>query len=264
LPSASTGPAAPGQRPTRPAWRGAVALVAGLMLWAGQAEAIVGPAQDGAALAPFVVMVLNRIGTRAGFCSAIVVAPTVLLTAAHCVPPGAALKVHFPDEGHPPVLLDVAQVVRHPGYRADAIRSRTRSIDLALIRLPAPLPARFRPAMLADGGVAHAVGEPYRLAGYGLAREGDPRSSGRLLVGAVAARAPLSDVLLWAEGAGSGACEGDSGGPVLAADRDTVAAVMVWSAGKGAAQCGALTQAVWLAPHRDWMAGILRGWGAAN
>ncbi|MGI4765255.1 MAG: trypsin-like serine protease, partial [Janthinobacterium lividum] len=69
------------------------------------------------------------------------------------------------------------------------------------------------------------------------------------------ARAPLSDVLLWAEDpahAGAGACTGDSGGPMLDAAGE-VAALTLWSAGDGKRQCGALTQALWLAPYRAWI-----------
>ena len=83
----------------------------------------------------------------------------------------------------------------------------------------------------------------------------------------IAARAPVSDVLLWAEepaGAGAGAGTGDSGGPVFAEQADTAVALTVWSAGKGKAACGALTQAIWLGPQLAWVDGVLARWGAAR
>ncbi len=200
-------------------------------------------------------MVLQRRGAAAGFCTGVVVGPRAVLTAAHCVPPGADIRVHFKDEAGAPVLLPTSAVVRHPGYRADAVARRERSVDLAVVTLPAPLPPRFHAAAIA-GAVGTAVGARFTVAGFGLAREGEARTSGRLREADLAARAPLSGVLLWAEDparGGAGACTGDSGGPVLDAS-GAVAALTVWSAGDGRRQCGALTQAIWLAPYRAWIA----------
>lgn len=233
------------------------------MLALGPAAALVGPSQDGAAVARFVIMVLNRAGSVAGYCSGVVLGRNAVLTAAHCVPEGAAVKVHFRDPAGGPVLLDAAEIVRNPAYRADAVKARRRSIDLALIRTASPLPDRFEPARLAREELPPVAGRPYRLAGFGLTREGDPRTSGTLRLAAVAADRPLSRVLLWARdpsGTGAGACTGDSGGPVFEATDDAVAAVMVWSAGLGRADCGALTQAVWLDPERAWIETILLRW----
>ena len=238
--------------------------LASWLLGAAPALAIVGPSTDGAALSSHVVMVLNRLGRMAGYCSGLVLAPTFVLTAAHCVPEGAALKVHFRDEAGAPVLLDTEDVVRHPGYRADAIRTRERSIDLALIHLPARLPARFE-ATAIDAATPE-LGATFRLAGFGLTREGVATSSGQLRVALAVARQPLSPVLLWAQdrqGRGTGACTGDSGGPVFDARSDHALALMVWSSGAGALRCGVLTQAIWLGPHRSWIEATMRAWGTA-
>lgn len=201
-------------------------------------------------------MVLQRQGASAGFCSGIVIGRSAVLTAAHCVPPGADLRIHYPDDGPAPVLRAVSGVVRHPGYRPDAIRRRERSIDLAIVRLAEPLPDRFTPVSVGDAGPVEA-GMRFRIAGFGVTREGDGRSSGRLREAQLTARAPLSKVLLWAEDpshAGAGACTGDSGGPVFDVSGTDAVALTLWSAGDGKHQCGALTQALWLAPYRDWIA----------
>ncbi len=236
------------------------------LLGLAPARALVGPTGAGDEVGSAVIMVLNSGGGLAGYCSGLVVAPDAILTAAHCVPPGAAVRVHYRAPDGAPVLLDVAAVERHPAYRADAIRTRERSVDLALVRLPAPLPAPFRPVPYGDAG-PHETGTRFRLAGFGLTREGDPRSAGRLRVASVEQRDPPSAVLLWARdpaGRGTGACTGDSGGPVFAADRNVAAALMVWSAGAGTSRCGLLTQAVWLEPQRAWIDGVLARWRAAG
>ncbi len=239
------------------------ALAAALLVVAGAGRAVVGPSRTEERLEAHAVMVLNSTGRTAGYCSGVVTAPDAVLTAAHCVPPGAGLKVFYRDAGGAPVLLDVAAVERHPGYRADAIRRRERSVDLALLRLPAPLPDRFTPATLGGAEPPTRPGTRFLVAGYGLGVEGAPASSGTFRAAVLAARPPLSDLLLWAadpDGGGAGACTGDSGGPVFAADRDTVVAITVWSAGAGRSQCGALTQAVWLRPQKEWIDGVLARW----
>ena len=244
-------------------------FVAGLAVLAATAlpaQAIVGSGGDAAPFSPFVVMVLNHVGRVAGYCSGLVVAQDAVLTAAHCMPAGAALKVHYRDPSGAPVLADVAAVSRNPGFRSDAIKARQRSIDLAIVRLAAPLPARFRPVRIEPLNAAPA-GTAFTLAGFGLSREGDPTSSGTLRTADVVARDPVSDVLLWArdpKGAGAGACTGDSGGPVFAAGGVAAVALMAWSAGEGKAACGALTQAVWLGPSLPWIDATLAAWGVSR
>jgi hypothetical protein len=91
----------------------------------------------------------------------------------------------------------VRDVAMHPEFRANAAQRRERSIDMAMLRLATPLPARFAAARLDQaGGVA--AGARFRVVGFGLTREGDERSAGRLRAGELEARAPLSRILLWA------------------------------------------------------------------
>src|SRR5690606_31139132 len=111
-----------------------------------------------------------------GVCSAVVVAPDVVLTAAHCVTGATEHRVHFRDEAGEPVLITPAAKAVHPGYDAKAVETRRRSIDLALVRIPEKLPARFRTAVL--GMAQPRAGEPVTVSGYGLAREGDPKTTG--------------------------------------------------------------------------------------
>ena len=200
-------------------------------------------------------MVLQRRGSAAGFCTGIVIGPTYVLTAAHCVPEGADVRIHYRDREGAPVLVPVAGIVRHPGYHADAIAKRERSIDLAVITIAQPLPDRFSAATIADPGAVTA-GTIFRIVGFGVMREGDGKSSGQLREAALVTRRPLSSVLLWTEDPlhrGLGACTGDSGGPVFEAAGDAVVALTLWATGTGAAQCGAVTQALWLAPYREWI-----------
>ncbi|GGH13880.1 hypothetical protein GCM10007036_12780 [Alsobacter metallidurans] len=209
-------------------------------------------------LAPHVVMVVER----QGFCSAAVVAPDVVLTAAHCVA-GKEIRVMIRDAANAPVLLAPLGVAVHPQYDKGGAQARRRSIDLALVRLPAPLPSGFLPATLGENG-RPAAGESWTVAGYGLGEEGDPRTGGQFRAAALPVIEPYgpSTILVWLRSStpGRGACTGDSGGPIFAPD-GSLGAITAWAEGAGKARCGALTQGVLVAPQRAWIGKTLAGWG---
>lgn len=230
-----------------------------LPLLAAEAKAIVGGAEDEGPLARRSVMVLSSNG---GVCSAVVLAKDVVLTAAHCVTGAAEHRVHFRDEAGEPVLIAPAAKAVHPGYNAKAIETRKRSIDLALVRIPEALPARFERATLSPAKIAE--NNPVIVGGYGLSREGDAKTSGTFRTASLTAVEPYgpSRILLWAEGSGTAsACQGDSGGPM--ASGASIAAITSWSSpGKGRS-CGGVTQGILVGPQREWIDRILKGWNRA-
>src|SRR5271166_4362510 len=126
------------------------AVLAALAAPLAPARALVGAKPDGR-FADRVAMVLTRGGHSAGFCSALVLSPHILLTAAHCLRPLRDMAVHYRDAAGAAVIIPVNAAIPHPRYRADAIQARVESIDLALIRAAQPLDSRFAAATIGDG-----------------------------------------------------------------------------------------------------------------
>jgi hypothetical protein len=231
-----------------------LAILAAFVAPLEPAGALVGAAPDGR-FADRVAMVLIRGGDEAGFCSALVLSPRILLTAAHCLRPLRDMAVHYRDASGAAVIIPVEAAVAHPLYRPDAIQRRVESIDVALIRTARPLDQRFLAAAIAEGEPP-AIGAAAIVSGYGAAREGDWSSGGTLRSVTLAVREPASKVLLWAAdpaGREAGACSGDSGAPIWSADGSTAIAIVAWAQALHGHGCGGLTQGPLLAPLRGWI-----------
>ena len=231
-----------------------LALAAAFAAPPAPARALIGATPDGR-FADRVAMVLIRGGDSAGFCSALVLSPRVLLTAAHCLRPLRDMAVHYRDAAGAAVVIPVDAAIPHPRYRSDAIQARVQSIDLALIRAARPLDPRFVAAAIGDGGPP-AIGAPAIVTGFGAAREGDWPSGGTLRSVTLAVREPASTVLIWAAdpaGREAGACNGDSGAPIWSGDGETAIAIVAWAQAAHGRGCGGLTQGPLLAPLKGWI-----------
>jgi Trypsin len=229
------------------------------LAWSLPAAAMVGgaqPASDGAGRA--VVMLTGSHGT---FCSGVALTRDLVLTAAHCVLPGADYKLVELDAARQPALKDIATIARHPEFDVNAVLRHRVTADVALIKLAAPL--KIVPAPLAPPGGSVAAGDRFVVAGHGLAVRGDGRTGGTLRAATlVATGAPgalqirLADPATKGERAGLGACTGDSGAPAF---RDiggalAVIGVVSWSTGPGNSEgCGGLTGVTPLTRYHGWI-----------
>ena len=233
----------------------------GFLLASDAALAMVGGAPPAdMASARHVVLLVGSHGTT---CTGVAISRDLVLTAGHCVLPGAEYKLMEFDAARNPTLRDVASIARHPQFDLATLLAHRATADVALLKLATPLPATFAPAPLAAADRTVAVGDPFVVAGYGLATRGDGRSGGTVRAATLVAtgqpgtlQVRLFDPHTKGDAAGLGACTGDSGAPVFdtSGGRLAVIGVVSWSTGpKLAAGCGGLTGVTPLTRYRAWI-----------
>lgn len=166
-------------------------------------------------------------------CTGTVIAPTLVLTAGHCVVSAwdtlhsyiafqiINANVDAP-ESH---LIRVAKFLVHPDYTDDstslnlgAMTNESKS-DIALALLAEPVPASVRPASLPSADFNIQNVKSVTAAGYGNTKKNSKGVSGRGYLRFTAF--PKKDLkmtngMIVATDEKTGVCEGDSGGPLFA------------------------------------------------
>jgi secreted trypsin-like serine protease len=203
------------------------------------------------------------VGSRGNSCTGAALAPDLVLTAAHCVSPGADYKLVEYDTARRPSLKDVSTIARHPQFDPKAVLAHRVTADLALLKLAQQLPAGMAPVGVAERA-AIVAGEMFIVAGFGVAVPGDGRSGGTLRAATLAAtgrpgslQLRLTDPATRNARPGLGACTGDSGAPVFdpaAAGHLALVGVVSWSTGaNNSGGCGGLTGVTPLVRYRSWI-----------
>ncbi|MEH2494596.1 secreted trypsin-like serine protease [Bradyrhizobium sp. AZCC 1678] len=233
------------------------------------AHAIVGggsPSTEGVAHS-----VVTIVGSRGNFCTGALIAPKLVLSAAHCVQPGADYKIVEYGADRQPSLQDVKTVAIHPGFNMQAMQAHRATADVALLHLAAA-PKGKTPAALGLPDIPINVGSRFTIAGIGVTVRGDGKSGGTIrLAGLVATGKPgtlqirLVDPVSQGTREGLGACTGDSGAPVFEDKQGgpLIVGVVSWSTGpNGSAGCGGMTGVTPLTLYRDWIVQTAQKWGA--
>ena len=201
------------------------------------------------------------IGSRGNFCTGVAIARDLVLSAAHCVQPGATYKHVELGAERQPIFKDIVSISRHPQFSLKAMLSHRATADIALVKLAVPL--NVTPATLARPRARIAPGERFIVHGYGMSDPADANSSATLRHAMLAATGKpgnlqlrLVDPATDGTRAGLGACTGDSGGPVYGNDGGYMAVIGVvsWSTGpNGSAGCGGLTGVTPIELYRKWI-----------
>ncbi|MFJ2696580.1 trypsin-like serine protease [Streptomyces rochei] len=183
------------------------------------------------------------------FCGGAVIAPTKILTAAHCVDGydwyghGAVITgtAQLPEEDdlHGGTVSGVWRQWSHPSYDAVAIDN-----DMAVLTLPNPVDAKPIPMTTADDTASYAVGTDAKVYGWGRTSSTSPLISQVLKSATLPIQSDATCAEAWgsdfvkghmvcagepATGSDEGtvsACNGDSGGPLVVGGR--IVGVVSW------------------------------------
>ncbi|MDE4910548.1 MULTISPECIES: S1 family peptidase [Methylobacterium] len=207
--------------------------------------------------------------TEGEICSGTLIAPDLVLSAAHCVMRPAGYTVISVDRSFRQHRTPVIAASMHPDFVPGTTPEDQPGVDLALLKLEQPLGNDYVP-LDPRGAGSISNGEPVDIAGFGVVAE-NRRNSARVLrlahlvsIGSlqVANRVTVvTDRRRMAETSGAGACLGDSGGPILTGGPGgyRIVGVVSWSSGalqQGTRRtaCGGFTAVTPVAEHAGWIA----------
>jgi secreted trypsin-like serine protease len=216
---------------------------------ASRSDAIIGGGAD--ADHPAVVALVRR--TSGSLCSGTLVAPTLVLTAAHCVygvaPSDLEVRVGA-DETKPDLVVPVTRADAYPTYASES-EGLAGGIDLAIVTLSQALAAMPIGVSTTTTDAAFA-GATVTLVGYGVASATDSSQVG--VRRAVDAHVDgVCSRLLTLGTSDANECFGDSGGAVLLQGK------LVAVISSGQPDCTAPSHQTRLDAHADWIAAALAG-----
>lgn len=214
--------------------------------------------------------IVTVIGPRGNVCTGALITPTIVLTAGHCVTPDLSNRI-VDYSTRPPQLIAVQKVAAHPQFNMQTLLAHRATADVALLRLPAPVPGKS-PTTLGLPRIPIRPGAPFTIAGIGATASGSDAGVGTVRAAALTVtgnpgtlQIRLVDPLTQNKRDGVGACTGDSGAPVFEDQNgmSVIVGVVSWSTGaNNSAGCGGLTGVTPLTLYRDWILKTARSWGA--
>lgn len=188
-------------------------------------------------------------GTSYAFCTGTLISPTVMLTAAHCNPGVAQVKVTFEAQVQNAAVMYVGRYVAHPNYQA----AQSDPHDIAVIVFEQAIPG-ITPAKLPTLGLFDTLknngllaGSTYTAVGYGGQERTFDGQGGPIIryedrrewaVSAFGAMNPAWLRLSQNAAVGNaGTCYGDSGGPNFIGSGKNETSTIAGTTITGDAQC---------------------------
>jgi secreted trypsin-like serine protease len=196
-----------------------------------------------------------------GSCTATLIGPRHMVTAAHCMAESNPTEVRFglkPDSAD--IVLSVGKWVMHPMFTDEGI-----SYDVAVFTLEDEVPSSLVPVSVANPEDLQ-IGVDIIIAGYGTASEKSEKSQPLSMVRVPLEEVNATDRYFSTLINGKASCYGDSGGPGYIVDKQTqclkaVGVVSIASL-KGNGQCGEGDTMMDLTRYKGWIAASFEQLGA--
>jgi secreted trypsin-like serine protease len=218
-----------------------------------------GSAENSVMMSSVVALVADQ-NQGQSLCTATLISPQVVLTAAHCLDgQPKRVMIVFAQNVHKASAQNVREVdcfEQHPSWSKPTSEGRG---DIAIVHIREGAPEGYAPASLADSQTKPQAGTKVVLAGFGV-------TNGVRHLGAGVLRKTSTEVVSWlsptefvSDGQTSSVCFGDSGGPAFQESNRNLFITGVASA-VSTQSCDDRIVHTAVAPYRRWIEHQVKRW----